>query len=165
MDFDIIPKQEADISYSRSTLAVKSIDCVFSLNHFDEAEIDDSLIAYIMNQIKEGTEDFCLFAGDDEESDRMEVVSDGVLLSLTCCFNLEEYYCCCNEEYADTISLLNEPDFSDKAVFTDLESCNQEPIPRIEAITDMELGLKAVEYFMYTGKLYPGLDWIKDPCF
>jgi len=29
----------------------------------------------------------------------------------------------------------------------------------MEAITDMETGVKAVEYFIRTGELYPGMDW------
>ena len=27
------------------------------------------------------------------------------------------------------------------------------------ALTNMEAGVKAVEYFIRTGKLYPGIDW------
>ncbi len=165
MDLQIIPKQETDLSYSQDTLAVKSIEYVLSLTHFDEAEIDDALIADVMNKIKEGEEDFYLYAGDDEESDRMEVVTDGVWLSLTCCFDLEDYYCSYNEQYSYTLPMLEEPDFSDMEVFTGLESGGQSPIPKLEAITDIEAGLKAVKYFIYTGKLYPGIAWIKDPCF
>lgn len=34
------------------------------------------------------------------------------------------------------------------------------PIPKIQAITDMDAGVKAVEYFIRTGKRYPGIEWM-----
>ena len=35
-------------------------------------------------------------------------------------------------------------------------------IPKIHAITDIELGVKAVEYFIRTGEFYPGIDWLHE---
>lgn len=36
----------------------------------------------------------------------------------------------------------------------------QSPIPKIQAITDMDAGVKVVEYFIRTGKRYPGIEWM-----
>ena len=43
--------------------------------------------------------------------------------------------------------------------FTCEEVGGQSPIEKYLALTNMEVGVKAVEYFIRTGKLYPGIDW------
>ena len=40
-----------------------------------------------------------------------------------------------------------------------VQSGGQSPIEKYLALTNMEVGVKAVEYFIRTGKLYPGIDW------
>ena len=52
-----------------------------------------------------------------------------------------------------------EMDFSDQTIYTGMDSEGQSPIPKFLAIQDMEAGGKAVEYFIRTGKLSPGLAW------
>ena len=42
------------------------------------------------------------------------------------------------------------------------ESGGQSPIPKIQAITDIETGVQAVEYFIRTGELYPGISWLHE---
>lgn len=64
-----------------------------------------------------------------------------------------------NADYESTSEEIEKFNYSDKTVWTTLESGGQSPIPKIEAITDMEAGVKAVEYFIHTGELYPGIDW------
>ena len=64
--------------------------------------------------------------------------------------------------YADTAEEAEQFDYSDKRVWTALESGGQSPVPKIQAITDMETGVKAVEYFIRTGELYPGIDWLHE---
>ena len=162
MEFQIIPKKETNLSYAKETLAVKSIEYCFTCQHFDEQQIDSARIDDVLNKVREGEEEICLFAGPDEESDRMEIMSNGTWLSLTCCFDLDKYYFCYNEAFAETAALLDEADFFDETVYTGLESGGQSPIPKIQAITDLEAGIQAVEYFIYTGQLYPGIDWITE---
>nr|WP_325293860.1 hypothetical protein [uncultured Oscillibacter sp.] len=38
-------------------------------------------------------------------------------------------------------------------------SDGQSPIEKYLALTDIEAGVKAAEYFIRTGQLYPGIDW------
>ncbi len=64
-----------------------------------------------------------------------------------------------NAAYADTVEQVEKFEYSDKNVWTPLESGGQSPVPKIQAITDMETGIKAVEYFIRAGELYPGIDW------
>lgn len=94
----------------------------------------------------------------------MEVLSDGEWLSLGCSFDRDgefENYYTYNAAYADTAEQIEQFQYSDKTVWTPLESGGQSPVPKMEAITDMEAGRKAVEYFIHTGKLCPGIDWAR----
>lgn len=61
--------------------------------------------------------------------------------------------------FAHTADRLMKADFSDESIYTALNSGGQSPIPKIQAITDIGEGVKAVEYFIRTGELYPGIDW------
>ncbi len=45
------------------------------------------------------------------------------------------------------------------AHFAHVQSGGQSPIEKYLALTNIEDGVKAVEYFIRTGKLYPGIDW------
>lgn len=83
---------------------------------------------------------------------------------LGCSFDRDgefENYYTYNAAYADTAEQIEQFQYSDKTVWTPLESGGQSPVPKMEAITDMEAGRKAVEYFIHTGKLYPGIDWAR----
>lgn len=51
-------------------------------------------------------------------------------------------------------------DFCDEAVWSPIESGGQTPIPKMQAIQDMDAGTKAVEYFLCTGQRYPGINWL-----
>ena len=88
-----------------------------------------------------------------------EVVSDGEWLSL--CYGSEntETYFSYNPEYANTVERLEEVDLGDENVYTPINYDGQSPIPKCQAITDMYASVKAVEYFIRTGELYPGIDW------
>lgn len=67
-----------------------------------------------------------------------------------------------NPDYAFTDAQIVEFDYSDKSVWTELLSGGQSLIPKIDAISDMESGVKAVEFFIRTGELYPGIDWVQE---
>ena len=62
-------------------------------------------------------------------------------------------------DYASTVAQTKEENYSDKSVWTELLSGGQSIIPKIHAITDMESGVRAVEFFIRTGELYPGINW------
>lgn len=66
-----------------------------------------------------------------------------------------------NPSFADTADEILKTDF-DAALYTPLNSGGQSPIPKLNAITDIEEGVKAVEYFIRTGELYPGIDWLHE---
>ncbi|GFI24449.1 hypothetical protein IMSAGC011_03250 [Lachnospiraceae bacterium] len=93
----------------------------------------------------------------------MEVLSDGEWLYLgRFKFNEnseDEYYFSYNPDYASTAAQAVEANYSDKSVWTELLSGGQSLIPKIQAITNMKSGVKAVEFFIRTGELYPGIDW------
>ncbi|MCI9078262.1 MAG: hypothetical protein HFH68_04960 [Lachnospiraceae bacterium] len=42
-----------------------------------------------------------------------------------------------------------------------LISGGQSPVEKFLAINDIEAGIKATEYFIRTGKIYPGIVWAK----
>ena len=108
-----------------------------------------------------------MFLDPDGESDWMEVLSDGEWLYLGR-FRLyengkkDEYIFSYNPDYASTDAQIVEFDYSDKSVWTELLSGGQSLIPKIDAISDMESGVKAVEFFIRTGELYPGIDWLQE---
>ena len=65
-----------------------------------------------------------------------------------------------NPDYAGIAEQVETADYSDQSVWTALKSGGQSPVSKLEAITDLEVGVKAVEYFIRTGELYPAVDWL-----
>lgn len=51
------------------------------------------------------------------------------------------------------------PEYAGVEEFAHVQSGGQSPVEKYLALTNMEAGVKAVEYFIRTGKLYPGIDW------
>ncbi len=158
MEFAIIPKQDSIPPFDPDAVAVKHIEYYPYGGTFEEGDITPDLIAKILKEVPKGIGVY-LFLDPDGECDWMEVVSDGEWLSLGCSFEGNENYYSYNPDFADTIHRVEEMDFSDGEVYTSMDSGGQSPIPKIQAITDMQAGVRAVEYFIRTGKLYPGIDW------
>lgn len=161
MDIEIISKQDAIPAFETNTVAVKHIEYYPYGGTYDESQITPELIAKILTEISHGINIY-LFLDPDGECDFMEVLSDGEWLSLGCSFDRDgewQNYYTHNANYADTAEQIRENNYSDKRIWTALKSGGQSPVPKIEAITDMETGIKAVEYFIRTGELYPGIDW------
>ena len=166
MNFQVIPKKEAIPSFDRNVVAVKHIEYYPFGDIYEQNEIHQEVILKILKEIPEGFAGY-FFLDPDGEMDWMEVVSDGEWIYLGCCFDTEDAgdFSCAysyNPEFADTAELLEKADFSDKTLYTSMDSGGQSPIPKIQAITDLEAGIQAVEYFIYTGQLYPGIDWITE---
>ncbi len=165
MDIKIISRQEEIPAFDTNAVAVKHIAYYPSRDGiYNGVEITPQLISKILKQISQGITVY-LSQDPDGECDFMEVLSDGKWLSLGCTLNQNgkfHYYYTYNMAYADTAEEAEQFDYSDKRVWTALESGGQSPVPKIQAITDMETGVKAVEYFIRTGELYPGIDWLHE---
>lgn len=158
---EIISKKESIPTFDMDIIAVKHIEYYPGGGIYDEAQITPELIGKILAEVPQGISIY-LFLDPYGECDWMEVLSDGEWLSLGCSFDRNgEYhnYYTYNSAYADTAEMINKFNYSDKSTWTSLESGGQSPVPKMEAITDMENGVKAVEYFIHTGELYPGIDW------
>lgn len=162
MNTEIISRQKVTPNFDINAVAVKCIEYDGYGDTYEEAQITPKLIEKILEEILHG---ICvyLFLDPYKECDWMEVLSDGKWLSLGCSFyqnGKNEYYVTYNPNYAGTVAQIEKADYSDQSVWTVLESGGQSPVPKLEAITDMEIGVKAVEYFIRTGELYPGIDWL-----
>ena len=89
-----------------------------------------------------------LFLDPDQESDWLEVLSDGTWVALGFAGDEgQDNYYSYNASFAGTEDL------------TPLLSGGQSPVEKYLALQDMETAGKAVEYFIRTGKLYPGIEW------
>ena len=161
MEIEIISRQETIPAFDTNAVAVKHIKYYPYGDTYDEPQITSKQIAEILAEIPHGIGIY-LFLDPDGECDFMEVLSDGEWLSIGCSFDRDgrwQNYYTYNASYADTAEQVREFNYSDKSVWTELHSGGQSPVPKIQAITDMKLGVKAVEYFIRTGELYPGIDW------
>ncbi len=161
MDKKIIVKKESMPTFDTNTVAVKYIEYYPSGDIYEEDHITPELIETILREIPKGISIY-LYLDPNGECDFMEVLSDGEWLSIGCSFDREgefQNYYTYNADYESTSEEIEKFNYSDRTVWTTLESGGQSPIPKVEAITDMEAGVKAVEYFIHTGELYPGIDW------
>ena len=169
MEPQIISKQEVIPPFDPNMVAIKHIEYYPYGRSYSEDEITPRLISKLLKQIPKGIGVY-LSLNPDGECDWLEVVSDGKWLFLGYCFarfemtkegkivRYDNYYSY-NSNFADTVGRIDEADFSDKSVYAPINSGGQSPIPKFQAITDMVAGAKAVEYFIRTGKRYPGIDW------
>lgn len=167
MELEIIPKQERIPSFDPNAIVVKQIS-YYPAGTYDKEKITPSFIKQILEEIPRSINVY-LSLDSHGERDWLEVVSDGKWLFLGYCFEaaqnkahgFDNYYSY-NPAFAHTADQIMEADFSDERIYTSLESGGQSPIPKIQALTDIEAGVKAVEYFIRTGERYPGIDWIHE---
>ena len=160
MELKVIPKSDMIPSYNPNAVAVKYIEDNSYGRQYEEDEITPDLIARILNEVLKGIEiNLCLDPDGEGCCGCLEVVSDGDWLSL--CYDHEETetYFCYNQEFADTMEQLEEVDLGDENVYAPIDYGGQSPVPKFQAITDMDAGVKAVAYFIRTGERYPGIDW------
>lgn len=162
-DFQIIPKQEAIPAFDPQITAVKHIEYYPFGAVYEEDEITQPVISQILKDIATG-DNIYFFLDPYGEENFLEVISDGEWLSIGYCFDIDEtgeqdIYYSYNPDFADI--LRNYSDFSDKESFAPIVSGGQSPIKKCFAVKDTEAVLKAVEYFIHTGKRYPGIDWAK----
>lgn len=163
MELKIIPRSSDILPVNHNVAAVNYIECVpynGQYRQYGKDKITPDLISKILNDVPKGIEvSLCLDSDGEEYYGCMEVVSDGKWLSL--CYGYEDTktYFSYNPMFSDTVGQLKEMDLGDENVYTLIDYDGQSPIPKFQAITDMDAGVKAVRYFIYTGKLYPGIEW------
>ena len=162
MEQQIISKKEEIPPFDPHAIAVKHIEYYPFGDIYDGDAITESIVSKILSEIPGGL-DIYLFLDPDGEDDYLEVNCDGEWISLGFSGNFgQNNYCSYNPAFADTAEQIDKFQFSDKSVWTDLESGGQSPIPKIQALTDIDAGVRAVEYFIHTGEFYPGIDWLHE---
>lgn len=162
MEFQIIPKQDNIPPFDSQAIKVQHIEYFDPpYKTYDGEEITEKIIAEVLKKISGGINIY-LYLDPDGEDNWLEVNCDGEWISLGFSgdFGQNNYYSY-NPDFADTADQISKADFSDKSIFTDLVSGGQSPIPKIQALTDIETGVKAVEYFIRTGGFYPGIGWMR----
>ncbi len=163
MNLQIIPKQEHIPPFDFQAIKVQHIEYFDPpYKKFDGEEITENIISGVLKKIPSGINIY-LFLDPDGEDKWLEVNCDGewIALGFSGDFGQNNYYSY-NPAFANTADQISKADFSDKSIYTDLESGGQSPIPKIQAITDIEAGVKAVEYFIRTGEFYPGIEWLHE---
>lgn len=153
MSFKIISKKDTIPEFDHQEIKLKHILYYPDDEEYGEDEITEEVISKILKEIPQGIEIYLSLIPYGED-DWLEVLCDGEWLSLA--YTSENEYCCYNADFADTYNA----DFTDTEAWTSLTSGGQSPIEKCFAIQDIEAGIKAVEYFIRTGKLYPGIDWV-----
>lgn len=161
MEYQIISKQDNIPPFGSQAIKVQQIE------YFDPpykayrgTEITEKIIAEVLKEISDGINIY-LYLDPDGEDNWLEVNCDGewIALGYSGEFGQNNYYSY-NPAFADTADQINNATFEDKSIWTDLQSGGQSPIPKILAITDIELGVKAVEYFIResTGYMNKGIN-------
>lgn len=160
---EVIPKKEFIPTFDQQTIKLQHItyyDAPYT--EYEGEEITEEVVAEILRKIPTGLNIYLSLIPYGED-DWLEINCDGEWIALGYCSqNGRDNYYSYHSAFADTIDRIMEADFSDESVYSKLESGGQSPIPKVQTVTDIEAGLKAVEYFIRTGELYPGIDWLHD---
>ena len=147
MELEIISKQDTIPGYDSGAVRVQYME--YAGKSYSGNQITEKLLAEFLQKIPSGTE-AVLYLDPDGEDDWMEVLCDGEWLSLGFSGDFGE-----NNFYSYN------PAFAGNSEITPLKSGGQSPVEKMLALRDLEAGVKAVEYFIRTGELYPGIDWAK----
>lgn len=149
MELKIIAKQTTIPAFSPTVIQVKHINYYnYPYTSYEGDEITEIVIQKILEQIPKNI-NICLSLTPFGEDDWLEVISNGNWITLGYSSNHDGNYYSYNAAFADTEDL------------SPLESGGQSSIKKCFVLQDMIIGQKAVNYFIYTGKLYPGIDWAK----
>ena len=160
MNTEIIPKKAERPAFDTKAVKIQHIEFFdHPYTEYEGEEITEEVIAEVLHKIPSGLNVYLSL--EPEGEDRwLEVNCDGQWLSLWYWSEEgEESYFLYNSSFADTEKQVRDGDFSDPDICTPLLSGGQSPIAKLNAVTDIETGVKAVEYFIRTGEFYPGLDW------
>lgn len=163
MELQVLPKKENIPAFDKQAIKLQNITYLDApYNEYEGEEITEDVIAEVLRKIPVGINIY-LSLQPFGEDDWLEVNCNGEWLSLGYSSqDGQDNYYSYNIAFADTAERVKEEDFSDETIYSPLESGGQTPIPKIQALTDIEAGVKAVEYFIRTGELYPGIDWLHE---
>ena len=161
MEIQIIPKSGSVLVFDPQAIKLQHIayfDAPYK--EYEGDEMTEAVITEVLRKIPSGVNVYLSLVPYGED-DWLEVNSDGKWIALGFSGDCgQDNYYSYNSAFAGTAEQVEKADFSDKSIYTSLESGGQSPIPKIQAITDIEAGIKAVEYFIRTGEFYPGIDWM-----
>ena len=163
MELQIIPKKTEVPAFDPKAIKLQHISYFdHPYSEYEGEEITEAVIAEILRKIPSGLNIYLSLMPDGED-DWLEINCNGEWLSIWYWSqDGEDNYFLYNPSFADTADRIEEADFSDETIYSTLNSGGQSPIPKLNAITDIETGVKAVEYFIRTGELYPAIDWIHE---
>lgn len=163
MELQIIPRKTEIPAFDPKAIKLQHIEYYdLPYSEYEGEEITEAVIAEILRKIPSGLNIYLSLVPEGEDS-WLEVNCNGEWLSVWYWSqDGEDNYFLYNTSFADTAEQVKEGDFSDEAIYTPLKSGGQIPIAKLNAITDIETGVKAVEYFIRTGEFYPGIDWLHE---
>ena len=144
MQFIPIPRQETIPTFDPTEYKVQLIENFAA----GELPVPEALSLLKQRPFQTGL-GWYLYLDPDGEGEFMEVLCDGTWLALGVSDGGTENYYSYN------------PAFTNVTEFTGLRSGGQSPVEKELALTDIDAGIRAVEYFIHTGQLYPGIDWAK----
>ena len=165
MALKIIPKKAEIPAFDPKAIKVQHIAYFDHPDEYEGEEITEAVIAEILRKIPSGLNIYLSLLPDIEDN-WLEVNCDGEWLSIWYYSqDGKDFYFLYNPSFAVAVDqieeVMKEVDF-DETIHTPLKSGGQTPIPKLNAITDIEAGVKAVEYFIRTGEFYPGIDWMHE---
>ena len=157
MDLEIIPKQNATLDFNPKEIKVQYIEYTDPVDHpfgniIEGDDITEEVISELFKNVMSGTSVYLSLIPHGED-DWLEVLSDDTWLALGYSSNgVQDNYYSYNPDFAN----------SERAEeMTPLLSGGQSEVEKYLALTDKQAGLKAVEYFIRTGKLSHNIDWAK----
>ncbi len=149
MEVKMIPKQENIPDFDTKAIQIKHTDYYDPpYSSYEADEITEEVISKILEEIPQGLNIY-LYLDPYGEVDQLEVNCDwewlAIGLSLHGGTKDEKNYYSYNPEYAGVEE------------FAHVQSGGQSPIEKYLALTNMEVGVKAVEYFIRTGNFIQAL--------
>ena len=144
---EISTKQDTVPEFDKTAIAVTGIESYPDHTHLKPEEITQDAITCLLKQLANG-DDLFFYLDEYQELEFLDAICDGEWISLLYS-NKDISYSCYNT------------DFEGVEEDCPLEYGGQSPIRKFYALTDIQLGLEAVEYFIHTGKLYPKIEWAK----
>ena len=151
MDFvelQILPKQDKIPEYDPTAVRARYIE-YHSGEVYRENEMNEALIADLLNDIPVFLEAM-IYLDPRGEDDWMEVLSDGEWAALSFVSQKWQVSYYSYHPYMDGMR-----------EYTTLRSEGEVRVEACFALKDMARVRRAVEYFIRTGELYPGIDWAK----
>ena len=149
MELQIIPKQNTPLDFDPKAIAIQYIEYSTTGETIEGSAITEEVISELLSKILTGTAVYLSLLPQCEDN-WMEAVSDGTWLALG-------YSSDCGQDNYYSYN----PDFEGTEELSPLLSEGQSVVEKYLALTDMQAGQKAVEYFIRTGRLSPNIDWAK----